>query len=491
MRPSLLHLLFLLLALSLTGCKVGPNYVSPKVDLPVTFHEDRPEETFTIDDAELVEWWTTFHDPVLNELLEEVTRNNFDFRIALERIYQARSTYWIQFTSLLPEFDADSLDTRFRTSESFASEAVSSIPSSSTVAVSPVQSFFQLALDAVWEIDFWGKFRRSADAAYDLWQASYEDMWGVKILVISETASTYTTICALQQKTLVAKQTVTLNEDLLALIKVRFESGLASAIDVETATATLEASIAELNIFEVSLKQAIYSLSVLLGELPETVMARFQTDRPIPQAEGKIPSSLPSELLRRRPDIKSAERQLASATEEIGVAVADLFPSISLAGSSSSFAANPLQGSNIGFASDHIEKLFKSASLIWGYGALITWPVFDFGKRSAAVNVQIALRNQAYYAYQKTVITALQETESALATYFIDEQRMKKLSATTEANEKILLLTQDLFQSGLADYTQVIQAKEIWLASAQNLIDSKQALATDLITLYKALGGDW
>jgi outer membrane protein, multidrug efflux system len=173
------------------------------------------------------------------------------------------------------------------------------------------------------------------------------------------------------------------------------------------------------------------------------------------------------------------------------VAVAALFPSLSLTGSSSSFAANPLQGANAGFASGTLSKLFSHQSLIWGIGGLATAPVFDFGKRNAAVEAQISIRNQAYYSYQQTVITALQETEQALQTYFNEEKRQLSLAKQVEANRKVLSLNSDRHQSGLNNYTQVLQAKSIWLASLNKLTDSQQALTTDLIAIYKALGGDW
>ena len=167
-------------------------------------------------------------------------------------------------------------------------------------------------------------------------------------------------------------------------------------------------------------------------------MEWFQVERPLPVANGKVPISIPSMLLRRRPDIRSAERQLASATEQIGVAVADLFPSISLTGSSSSYAANPLQGANVGYASDTFSKLFRPASLIWGIGALTTLPVLDFGKRNAAVEVQVALRNQAYYSYQKVVIEALQETEQTLAAYFSEEKIEQSLATESRSYWRVL-----------------------------------------------------
>lgn len=497
MRLRLHPFLTMVFCLCLTACKVGPDYYPPPVILPDEFVENQPDQTIEIDDEDLVQWWSIFNDPFLDQLLDFAIDHNFDYLIALERVFQARSQYWIQFTQILPEFDAAAIASRFRTSRSFASASnVSAVANpalspATTASISPVHNFFQIELDALWEIDLFGKLRRSAEAAYDLWEATADEMRGVKITVISEVASTYATICSFQSKRNIGIEIVELDQELVALSQVRFEAGLADEQEVDSFVAMLEADKAQLTLIQAALKQSIYSLATLLGQIPESIIGDFQVDRPIPRSEGKVPVGLPSELLRRRPDIRSAERMLAAATEQIGVAVADLFPSLSLTGSSSSFAANPLQGANVGFASDTLSKLFRPASSIWGIGGFMTMPVFDFGKRVAAVDVQVDLRNQAYYAYQKTVIAALQETEQALETYFNEEAREQDLSRVVQANWRILELTKDLFQAGLANYSQVLEAKDAWLISLNTLTDSQQALTTDLIAVYKALGGDW
>lgn len=492
------------------GCKVGPDYHPPKVEIPVNYSEDEPSRTFPPSDEELVAWWTVFNDPFLNGLLEETISGNFDYRIALEQVYQARAQYWVQFTQILPEIDFDAQAVRFRQSKAFASSAKSSSTSASSVssnsssnipaavpaalpAVSlpPIQNFFQLGFDAIWEIDLFGKLRRSAEAAYDTWEATSETSRDVKITVLSEVAYTYTLICAYQKKVALAAQIVTLDEELLALSTDRFYSGLTNEQEVDSFFGSLETDKAVLNAYEIILKQNIYSLAVLLGILPEIIIERFRVERPIPIARGQVPAGLPAELLRRRHDVRSAERTLAAATEEVGVAVAQLYPSVSLVGSSSSFAANPLQGANIGYSTDTVSKLFSGPARIWGIGALLVLPMVDFGKRLAGVEVEVALQHQACLSFRKTVIAALQEVEEALTAYFNEEKREKSLSLAADANKRNFDLTIDLFQSGLANYIQVLQTKEVWLTSVNSLTDSQQALTTDLIAVYKSLGGDW
>lgn len=487
-------LIFLSLPLMASGCKVGPNYSPPPTIVPANFIEDQPSRTTPISDEDLVQWWEdTFNDPFLDQLLEDTLQYNFDLHIALERVYQARANYWVQFTSILPEFDADFQATRFRTSQSFASAATgtSAAAAAATTTLSPFQNFYQTGIDAIWQIDLFGKLRRTAQSAYDAWEATIEDARGIKITVLSEVANLYVTICYFQTKVDLAKQLIEFDEGIAAMSNERFLSGLADEEEIVESLSTLEADKAVLNVLEIALKQNIYSLAVLLGRLPETLVDDFAINRPIPYPSGKIPETLPSDLLRRRPDIASAERSLAAQTELIGVAVADLLPSISLIGSSSSFAANPLQGANIGFSSDTFHKLFTSPSRIWGIGTLITLPVFDFGKRCAAVDIQKFLTNQAFLSYEKTVILAFQEVEIALATYFTEEKRLGHFTRQAGLDKRNLDLISDQFQAGLADYTQVLQAKEKWLASANSLTDSQQAFTNDLIAIYTALGGDW
>lgn len=484
-----------LIPIILSGCMVGPNYKTPITPIPPAYIENQPAVYECVDDEALVHWWRIFNDPFLDQLLEEALYRNFDYHIALERVKQARAQYWVQFTQILPEFDGVFTASRFRTSQSFANSGNingNQIVNNNTVTnLSPIRDFFLFGFDAIWELDLFGKLRRSARSSLYTWQATVEEARDVKIIMLSEIAKTYATIAALQKKIDILQQTVFLDRDALHMASERFGSGLANFQENETLRATLEADEATLNVNEILLKLNIYSLGVLLGRPPETFYGDFLIAHPIPISTEKIPVGLPGDLLRRRPDIRSAERQLAAATEQIGVAVADLYPSISLSGSSSSFAANPLQGANIGYSSDRLNKLFTPSSRIWGIGATVTWPGIDFGKRLASVDVEVALQHQAYLTYQKAVVNAIQETEQALAAYHNEEQRQFHLISQTQANRKILDLTTDMYQSGLADYSQVIQAKETWLSSLSTLTDSQQALATDLIAVYKALGGDW
>lgn len=481
--------IYLGISLLIVGCKVGPNYCVPNTCMPGAFVEDRPERAEVVGDGDLVHWWVcTFRDEFLNGLMEQALCCNFDLRIAMDKVCQARENYWVQFTSLFPDFEFDFQATRYRTSQSFEANRVAKAHGT---GIKPTQNFFQIGLDMIWEIDLFGKNQRAAQSAFYAWEATAEDERGVKITVLSEVANTYVMICYFQRKVELAMKLVEFDEGLLAMSRERFQAGLVNEEEVMGALSVAEADKGALTIYESGLKANIYSLAVLLGRYPEELVCDFQICRPIPKACGKIPETLPSDLLRRRPDISSAERTLAAQTEQIGVAVAALFPTISLVGSSSSFAANPLQGANFGFSSDALRKLISAPSRIWGIGALVTLPIFDFGKRCANIEVQKLLTDQAFLTYEKTVITALQEVEIALSKYFNEERRHMHFVNESWADERNLNLVMDQYQAGLVNYTEVLNAREKWLVSANLLTDSEQMLGTDLITIYKALGGDW
>lgn len=464
---------------------VGPNYQTPVLLMPEVYSEEQVEEAEEIVDVDLARWWTVFNDPFLDALLADALCRNFDLRIALERVCQARSTYRVQAASVLPDIEADFQGARSRTSQSFA-------PLNPLEGLAnPFQNFFQTGFDAIWQIDIFGGLRRAARAAHNLWEASVEDANAVRILILSEVAITYADICAFQQRKALSEEIISLDEENLYLVNVRFEAGLSNEQAVANAVAILEADRAALTEVETSIKQAIYALAVLLGTPPECLVEAFSNAHPIPVAFGKIPSGLPAELLRRRPDIRSAERQAAAATEQIGVAVAELFPKFALTGSSTTFSSNPLQGANIGFASSSLKQLFTHKSLIWGAGLIAGMPIFDFGKRWSAVEVQVYLEHQIFLNYEKTVLTALKEVESDLVAYYNEEERLLDLSHQVEANQRTFDLTADLFQAGLVDYTQVLQAEGVLVASRILLTNSQQTLTTNLIALYKALGGGW
>ena len=332
----------LLLLTALTGCMVGPNYRQPATCMPEEFVEGTGETVLS--DQDLNQWWKQFNDPMLNSLLEEACRANYDFRLALERIVQARSQFQVQSSYLWPEFDIDAIATRSRNSQNLFNTGNGSVASSTAQSsiLPTFLNFFHVGFDAIWELDFFGKFRRSKRAAFYAWEASREDAQNVMISMMSEVARNYVVIRGAQQKIDLLKQKISLDEQELVLSAALFSAGLDDKIRVENTVAALEDERSMLPTVEATFKQTIYALAYLLGRQPESLVAEFEQSGPIPLGMDKIPAGLPADLLRRRPDIRRAERQLASATEQIGAAIADLFPHISLTGST--FAGGTLGG---------------------------------------------------------------------------------------------------------------------------------------------------
>ncbi len=475
--------------LFLAGCMVGPNYHTPESEMPMSFEESQKSEE--VCDEDLCQWWEQFEDPLLNSLIEEAIQGNYDWRIALEQIIEARAQYKIQGSYLFPEIDLNATATRsrfsnnlFTSSSDINSTAAGASPASvvsgnNFPVAGTIQNFFQIGFDAVWELDFFGKFRRGKRAAFALWEASVESSQNVLIMMISEVAKNYVLIRSLQQQIELAKEKIWVDERQIALAEVLFEAGLDNQIQIETLIANLQTDLALLPTLETALKQTIYALAVLLGKQPEGFADTFEQIGPIPFGAGKVPAGLPSDLLRRRPDIKMAERNLAAATEKIGVAVANLFPHISLTGNA------------YGFESNKQNKWLIAPSRYWNIGPSLNWDLIDFGRTRGQIAVQNSLQRQALLTYEQTVITSLQDVEGALVAYFEEQKRYADFEVQVEAQFQALELTEDLFESGLVAESQVLVIFAGLMDAQRNLIQSQQAMTANLISLYKALGGEW
>ncbi len=474
--------------LLLAGCMVGPNYRKPEIAMPAEFLEGKGETEGS--ESNLCGWWKQFNDPLLDELIAQAASANFDWRIALEQIIEARAQYKVQRSKLFPEIDLNAAAIRSRNSQNFFNPSSTELLSTSAPSTNPAlasassgistyQDFFQVGFDAIWELDFFGKFRRAKNAAYDSWEASRDEAQAVLILALSEVARSYVEIRGFQQKIKLTCEKIRADEEELALTQALFAAGLDSEIDVEGLIATLESDRAALPLLETGLKQTIFALAVLLGQLPEPLVARFNEIGPIPSGMDKVPIGLPSDLLRRRPDVRSAERQLAAATEMIGYAVADLFPHISLT------------GTGYGYESAMRTNWLTPPSRYWNIGPIINWDLIDFGRTRGQIAIQNSLQRQALLSYEKSVIAALQDVEGALIAYFEEQKRSGFLGEQVGADERALQLNEDLYRSGLANEIQVLEARKTLIDAQNTLVDSQQSLASDLIALYKALGGDW
>jgi outer membrane protein, multidrug efflux system len=459
LTPFYLFLLF-------GSCNVGPKFNPPNPSLPSRYLESG--SAVSLSDPELITWWKSFNDPSLNRILEEALSGNLDLSIACEKILQARSYFRQQTANLLPEVQIQGRFLRYRDSQTLFD---------TPFLGPPQQNLFQIGFDTAWELDLFGKLQHGRKAAFYEWQASIEDFQQMQITVLSEVASVYAQMTFLKRRQDIYGEIIRIDKALTQLQTEQFESGLESDIEVKGEISSLEEDRAFWEQLHSLYKQNRYQLAFLLGKDPEFIRS-LETERPILQFSGKIPAGLPSELLRRRPDIRSAERTLAAATEKVGVAVADLFPQFSLT-------------NLFGYQSSHSSSWLESASRFWALGASFFAPLFDFGRRKEEIQIQTALQSQAFLVFEKAILEALKEVESALITYFAEENRSYRLYERKEATAQIAIFTQELQESGLSSGLEVLKAQKEALVAEDQWIDSQMNLSRNLIALYKSLGGDW
>ena len=463
------------LALLAGGCAVGPNYRQPDLPVPSAWKEAQPSGIDTRS-AELSRWWTVFNDPLLNSLVERAVGSNLDLRLAEARIREARASRRVIAADAWPMVDVSGSYARERLSKNalaFPSQWGSSVSGKILE-----HNLYETGFDASWEIDVFGGVRRGIEAAEATVDASVEDRRDALVTLLGDVARNYIDLRGFQHRLAVARANLKTQQETLELTRVRFQVGLVSDLDVAQAEAQVNTTAAQIPTLESSLKQAAYRLDVLLGLQPGALWAELSNETPIPALPPEVLAGLPSELLRRRPDIRRAERQLAAATAQIGVATADLFPRFSLTGA-------------IGLQSFSASDWFTGRSRFWSIGPTISWPIFDAGRIRANIEVRNAQQEQALTQYEKTVLTALQDVETSLVNYSQEQARYHSLIEAVSANRRAVAIANELYVRGLNDFLNVLDAQRSLFSSENDLAQSEAAMASNLVSLYKALGGGW
>ena len=419
----------------------------------------------------LVEWWNAFNDPTLSSLVEMAVRANLDLRQAEARIRQARAARGVAGAPLLPQVDASALYQR--------SQGSSEVGGGGAVAtVGGLRNLWQVGLDASWEIDIFGGTRRNLEAAGADLQAAVEDRRDVLVTLVGDVGNNYLNLRGFQQQIAIARKNLKAQKHTAKITQKRFEAGFVGGLDVANAKAQVATTEAQIPVLESSARAAIYSLGVLLGREPAALEKDLIREAPIPPTPPEIPVGLPSDLLRRRPDIRRAEAQLHAATARIGVATADLFPKFNLAGS-------------FGFSASDVTRVAGWSSKFWSWGPSVTWPVFAGGRIYWNIKVQDALQEQALLAYEKTVLTALKDVETALVAYAKEQERRKSLSEAVINNRQAVDLATKLYLVGKTDFLNVLTAQRSLYTYEDALVQSTRTVDTNLVALYKALGGGW
>ena len=460
------------------GCAVGPNYVPPQSTVPsawtgVTAPTSSQTSVATAGPVELVEWWKAFDDSMLTSLVERAIAANLDLRLAEARVRQARATRAGVAAGFWPTLDASaSYQRNYNGSNSNGSRGGGKSFDSSGV------SLFQAGLDAAWELDFFGGVRRSIEASEADLQAAVDDRRDVLVSLVAELGTNYIDLRGIQQQIAIAYKNLEAQEHTAEITRKRHQAGFASGLDVANAEAQVATTQSLIPGLESAAQTAIYSLSILLGREPAALLPELAAEGVIPPTPPEVPVGLPSELLRRRPDIRRAEAQVHSATAQIGVATADLFPKFSLSGS-------------FGYASNTLGSLTNWTNRFWFVGPMVSLPIFNAGKIRSNIEVQNALQEQALLTYQKTVLTALKDVESALVAYAKEQEHKKSLSEAVTHNRKAVELSLQLYTAGRTDFLNVLNAQRSLYVSEDALVQSIRNVSTDLVALYKALGGGW
>lgn len=451
----------------LTGCMtVGPDYQRPQSVAPAKWSTSLSGNlsSAATDAIRFENWWTVFNDPVLSDLIGQARAGNPDMHQAQARVREARAQRGIARAGLFPSMEANASASRSKSSE----EAGSGMTGNSYAA----------GFDASWELDVFGGKRRALESSTATWQAAEESLRDVQVSLLAEVALNYVDLRSYQDLLAITESNVTTRSETHDLARWRHEAGLTTQLDVDQAKLSLEQARAQLPTLRTNLEQVKNRIAVLLGQPPGTLKALFAKIKPVPATTREIAVGVPADLLRRRPDVRTAERQLAAQTAQIGVAEAELYPSFSLAGS-------------VGLESLAYSNLYSSGAQAARGAAQSAWKLFDGGRVRENIKLQTALQEEAMSRYEGAVLTALEEVENALIAYVNEQARRESLSEGVKSGQSAFKLALDQYSSGLVGFQTVLDTQQSLLTVQDQLAVSKAKVASNLIRLYKALGGGW
>jgi len=451
----------------LAGCvTVGPDYVPPKVDTPEKWHTAlmRDSNAEATNPQSLASWWTSFKDPSLTDLIRKAIKDNLEMKEARSRIREARARRGIAEADRFPTIDATG---SFRTSRS-----------SEETGSGKERELYAAGFDAGWELDLFGGVRRSIEATQAEYEASQEDFRDVLVSLLGEVGLNYVEVRTFQLQLQVAEDNLKAQTETYELTTFRCEAGLTTRLDVEQAKYNLESTRAKIPDLRSGLEEAKNRLAVLLGKFPGALDDKLSEPKPIPVPPLEIAVGVPAETLRRRPDVRRAERDLAAQTARVGVATAELYPKLSLIGS-------------IGLEALSFDDMFSLENRTYGIGPNFSWKVFDAGAIRQNVTVQNALQEQAFMRYEATILAALEDVENALVAYVEEQLRREALAEATQAAQRAVDLSLNQYSSGLIDFQDVLVSQRALFSFQEQFAASEGSVTSNLISLYKALGGGW
>ncbi len=471
-RISLLTAAFSFLLLA--GCAVGPNYKRPQVAVPKQWTVAPARGTST-KPPQTDEWWASFQDPELNSLIAQAVDRNLDLKVAAERVQEARAARGIVKSSFYPSVQGTVSASRFR-ERAFVGTSSVTRPSVSSVPVEA--NSFQGGFDASWELDVFGRIRRASQGATADVAAAEENRHDVLVILLGDVGRVYAQLRGFQRRLEIANKNIRTQQDTLDLTTARAKAGLATELDVSRAAAQLESTKAVVPTLLSGIDVSIHRLSVLLGEEPGALRSELEKMGPIPPAGPAVEVGLPSDLLKRRPDIRRAEAQLAAATARIGEAKADLFPRFVLTGTA-------------GRQAIQLHDLTVGAGNFFSAGPGISLPLFTGGRIRSNIRVQTSRQRSALISYQSAILSALEEVQNALVNYSQEQERRDRLNQAVEQSQLAVDLATEQYRAGLVDFLSVLEAQRELYANEDQLAQSQTSVTTNLVGLYRALGGGW
>jgi NodT family efflux transporter outer membrane factor (OMF) lipoprotein len=460
---------------------VGPNYHSPEIHVPDEWITPQiSPEIFISDEAPPTLWWEVFNDPLLNKYIQIAAQLNLDVLKAESIIFQARATLQVSNAPLFPKISTDYNAFHIFLSKNGPIDALAGMGAASPTAQKPLSKFniFNGLIDASWELDLFGKTRRGIEMSERQLESVIEQKHDIMISVFGEIARNYIEIRSSQQQALLLEKNIELLQNNVEIIQQRYVKGYSNILEIEQINIQLNQAVSLLPAVKIAIYRSIFALSVLTGALPENLLEELLAVQPLPKIPECLSGGLRSELLRRRPDIREAERNLAAATANIGVAVASFYPTITLTGI-------------LGLDSLKIGNLFTPNSKTWIYGADINMPFFQGGKLIGNLKIAEAATAATAFTYQQTILNALQETESALISYIEDLKTVNELKKIVASNEKLENLSLQRYTKGLINKLDYLNSELTLNNAFLSRLQSEKAVLLDIVTLYKALGGGW
>ena len=473
--PARCQVLAVALVLPFAGCMVGPDFATPNAPVAGSWLESG-DPSVKSDHQQYESWWTVFHDPVLDRLIKIAYEQNLTLMAAGARVLEARATLGVSIGEFYPQTQQIGANVGYN--------QASTVDATSN-PLNHLGNYWRssLGMQVAWELDFWGKFRRgveSADAAYLASIATYDD---VLVTLLGDVATTYIGIRTLQDQIAIAHENVVKQQKALAIARDRFHGGTATGLDVfqaENVLAQTEATIPQLT---AQLEQGENALRVLLGMTPDSIDTLLAGSAGIPVPPADVAVGIPADLIRRRPDIRSAELTAAAQSAQIGVTKADLYPAFSLTGAFGTVAGTT--GNN------RLNEVFTAGAIQFAFGPQFSWPILNYGQITNNVRVQDARLQALLIAYRNTVLKAQQEVENGLATFLQGRKQVELLRRSVAAANSALRIAIDQYLLGTRDFTTVLTAEQNLYQAQTSLAVASGNVSTGLASVYRALGGGW